>query len=181
MSHLPERQGRWQRPTYLTPPVSPHRNQPGRFDVKKNGSFSERPAPLEAPSLLPRRAAGLGAVFPEEIRSTRTPRAVLHWLLEGDPLRLRVRCEFRLRQSGLRLTLRCAWLRVAARVAHAHAQRAWTRSPAADWPAFAAWLDACIDAALQDLVEEQAELERCTSPLTLHQSARTPSSARARR
>ena len=86
-----------------------------------------------------------------------------------------------MRQGGIQLPLRCAWLRVAARVAHAHAQRVSTSSQIGDWPAFAAWLDARIDAALQELVEEEATLARCASPLTLRPNSKTPSSAMARR
>lgn len=86
---------------------------------------------------------------------TRTPRRVLGWLLDGDPLRLWTRCQDRLEESGLLVSPRRAWLRALARIAHAAC-----REGSDPGMCTGAWVDARLDEALAELVAEQAEEER---------------------
>jgi hypothetical protein len=95
--------------------------------------------------------------IPEILRGT-DPLETLDRLIESDPFQIESRACTRLRNLGLFLDPERLGLRAVARVAYA--ALAYRGEPVLD-----AWLDACIDLAVDDLLREQLEEEEERVPL----------------
>lgn len=85
------------------------------------------------------------------------PRQVLQCLFDGDPLGIAERCRRRLAHRAILLDAETLELRTFARVAHRAGE--YDGEPALD-----AWLDGCIDRAIEDLLAEASERENHSPP-----------------
>ncbi len=104
---------------------------------------------------------GGGESFPgAELFRGKSPRAVLHLLLDHDPFELAARVTARLEQRALLLSHDRVWLRTLARVAHA--APGYRGRPPLD-----EWLRGRLDKSMDEILAEQVQQELEAAPLEL--------------
>lgn len=91
--------------------------------------------------------------IPTDLIATRSPREILAWLVDGDPLRIEERVTGRLADLALLVDAERLFLRSTARAAFAAAR--WRGDGE-----LGAWLDLQIERAAKDLLDEDRAAER---------------------
>lgn len=115
---------------------------------------------MDEDELDPRRARdGGGKDFPgAEVLRGKSPREVLHRLLDHDPFELSNRVTARLDERAYLLSHQRVWLRTLARVAHA--ALGYQGRPPLD-----EWLRGRLDKSLNEILAEQVQAELEAAPL----------------
>jgi len=139
--------------------------EPPELELTPFGEPGERvvhPPAGASDSLRPRSSSAKrqarSRVFPgAEWLGSDDPRQVLRGLSDGDPLGIAERCRRRLARRAILLDAQTLEPRALARVAHR--AREYDGEPGLD-----AWLDGCIDRAIEDLLVEASERESRSPP-----------------
>ncbi len=136
------------------------RSRPNYSDATKDGRAQSGSGDADSISRRWRAGSDDSRDWPgRALLGRRNAREVISRLTDGDPLEIRARCIARIEHHARFIDVRRLQLRAVARIAHAAPR--YSGEPALD-----PWLEERIDAAIEDLLNEDAEEDRSDIPAT---------------